>query len=155
MNRFFLSFSVFVAAQCFLSSCSQLPGLHSEPGAEVVYALGSRDGFTSPLAGALKPACSALEFTGISFVLTGVHRRHLAPLAADPAIKKDRYLIAGYAPPGLPEDFARALSERRAQAARQYLIERGVEAARLQTVGFGFDSAPNAPGANVVVVYRQ
>ena len=155
MNRFFLSLTCFAAAQFLLSSCSHLPGLSSEPAAEVVYALGSRDGFTSPLARALKPACSALEFTGTSFALTGVHRRQLTPLATDPATKKVRYLIAGYAPPGLPEDFARALSERRAQAARQYLIESGVEAARLQTVGFGFDSAPNAPGANVVVVYLQ
>jgi len=155
MNRLCFSLSAFVAPLFFLSNCSHFSGLNSEPVAEVVYALGSRDGFTSPLTRALKPACSALEFTGTSFVLKGVHRRQLAPLAADPAKTQKRYLIAGYAPHGLPEDFSRALSERRAQAARQYLIESGVEAVRLQTVGFGFDSAPNAPGANVVVVYRQ
>jgi hypothetical protein len=155
MKRLWISLSVFAAPLCFLSSCSHLSGLTSESEAAVVYALGSRDGFTSPLSGALKPACAAFEFTGISFALTGVHRRQLAPFATDPVTTQERYLIAGYTPPGLPEDFARALSERRAQAARQYLIERGVEAARLQTVGFGFDSAPNAPGANVVVIYRQ
>jgi OmpA family len=148
--------SLTAAAVLFLlPSCQHLPSLNSEPTAEVVYALGTRDGFTSPLESALKPACAALEFTGSSYQLTGLHRRLLMPLAAEPSKTKDRYLIAGYAPPGLPEDFARSLSERRAQAARQYLIESGVEAARLQTVGFGFDSAPNAPGANVVVVYRQ
>jgi len=155
MNRVCLSLSVFLAPLFLLTQCSHFPGFHAEPVPEVVYALGSRDGFTSPLSVALKPACSALEFTGVSFDLTGVHRRQLAPLATDPVTAKDRYLIAGYAPPGLPEDFARALSERRAQAARQYLIESGVEAVQLQTVGFGFDSAPNAPGANVVVVYHQ
>ncbi len=155
MNRLFFPLSALAASFLMLASCSHLPRLDSEPAAEVVYALGSREGFTSPLTGALKPACSALEFTGTRFSLTGVHRRQLAPLAADPALAQDRYLIAGYAPHSLPEDFARALSERRAQAARQFLIESGVEAVRLQTVGFGFDSAPNAPGANVVVVYRQ
>lgn len=155
MNRLCFSLSAFVAPLLFLSNCSHFARLKSEPVAEVVYALGSRDGFTSPLTQALKPACSALEFTGSSFVLTGVHRRQLALLATDPATTHKRYLIAGYASHGLPEDFARALSERRAQAVRQYLIESGVEALRLQTVGFGFDSAPNAPGANVVVVYHQ
>ncbi|MCX6853334.1 MAG: OmpA family protein [Verrucomicrobia bacterium] len=155
MNRLFLSLSALVASLSVLTGCSHLPGLSSEPAAEVVYALGTRDGFTSPLQSSLKPACPALEFIGSSFQLTGIHRRLLSPLAASPETAKDRYLIAGYAPPGLPEDFARSLSERRAQAARQYLIESGVEAALLQTVGFGFDSAPNAPGANVVVIYRQ
>jgi hypothetical protein len=155
MNRLCLCFSAFLAPLFLFTQCSHFPSFPAEPVPEVVYALGSRDGFTSPLSVALKPACSALEFTGVSFALTGVHRRQLASLATDPATIKDRYLIAGYAPPGLPEDFARALSERRAQAARQYLIESGVEAVQLQTVGFGFDSAPNAPGANVVVVYHQ
>lgn len=155
MNRVFFQLSSVLISLQLLPSCSQLPGLSKEPTAEVVYALGPREGFTSPLLRALKPACAALEFNGSSYLITGVHRRQLTPLAADASKATDRYLIAGYAAPGLPEDFARSLSERRAQAARQYLIERGVAAASLQTVGFGFDSAPNAPGANVVVVYRQ
>jgi outer membrane protein OmpA-like peptidoglycan-associated protein len=66
--------------------------------------------------------------------------------------KKHRYLIAGYSQPELPEDYARSLSERRAQAVRQTLIECGVDASHLQTVGFGHD---NAPTANIVVIYQQ
>ncbi len=135
-----------------LPACKSLPGLSREQEAEVVFALGPRDGFTSPLSGALKPACSALEFAGEKFALTGAHKKTLAVLVADWSKDKPRYLIAGYSQPGLPDDFARSLSERRAQAVRQYLIESGVEAANMQTVGYGFDSSPTS---SVVVIYRQ
>lgn len=141
-----------------LPACNNLPslpGLSREPEADVVFALGSRDGFSSPLQGALKPACPALEFDDENFALTGAHKKTLAGLAADWSKAKPRYLIAGYSPPGLPEDFARTLSERRALAVRQHLIESGIEAANMQTVGYGFDSTPNSPTSSVVVIYRQ
>lgn len=135
-----------------LSACEGLPKLGGESEPTVVFALGSRDGFQSPLQGALKPACPALSFTGESFSLTGAHKKTLAPLVTDWPEKKPRYLIAGHTPPDLPEDFARSLSERRAQAVRQHLIESGIEAANLQTVGYGFDSSP---ASGVVVIYQQ
>jgi len=138
-----------------LSSCGTLTGLVAEPESDIVYALGSREGFSSPLQSALKPACPALEFAGVRFTLTGAHEKVLTSLAAAWPETKPRYLIVGYAPPGLPEDYARTLSERRAQAVRQRLIESGVEAANLQTVGYGHDSAPSSPNTSVVVIYRQ
>ncbi len=136
-------------------SCSMLPGLSAEQEPSVVFALGTRDGFQSPLQSALKPACPALDFAGEGFALTGGHRKTLAALAAEWSESKPRFLIAGYVPPGLPEDFARSLTERRAQAVRQQLIESGIEATHLQTVGFGFDSSPSAPTSSVVVIYQQ
>ena len=69
--------------------------------------------------------------------------------------KKSRLLIAGYTPPNLPPDHARSLSERRALAVRQRLIELGLESANLQTVGFGNDFSPSGPSSDVVAVYRQ
>jgi type IV pilus biogenesis protein CpaD/CtpE len=138
-----------------IPSCSLLSGLSTEQEPSVVFALGTRDGFRSPLQSALKPACPALDFAGEGFALTGGHRKTLAALASKWSEAKPRYLIAGYVPPGLPEDFARSLTERRAQAVRQQLIESGVEAASLQTVGFGFDSSPSAPTSSVVVIYQQ
>ncbi|MCA1963469.1 MAG: OmpA family protein [Prosthecobacter sp.] len=139
--------------------CSWLPLPHAlspQPEPTVVYALGTREGFRSPLQeGNLRPACPALEFSGTTFRLSGAHRRTLEALAASWQEKKPRYLIAGYCQTGLPEDYARSLSERRAQAVRQHLIEHGVEAANLQTVGFGHDSTPSAPTSSVVVIYRQ
>lgn len=141
-----------------LACCQAIPGVpgltkNDEP--TVVYALGGREGFSSPLEAALKPACQALEFPGTVFRLGGGHQKILNGLAAEWQEGKPRYLIAGYTPPGLPEDYARSLSERRAQAVRQFLIEAGVEAASLQTVGFGFDSSPSSPTSGVVVIYRQ
>jgi outer membrane protein OmpA-like peptidoglycan-associated protein len=133
----------------------KIPGFSKNDEPSVVYALGGREGFRSPLEAALKPACPALEFPGNTFSLGGGHQKILKGLADEWQKGRPRHLIAGYTPPGLPEDYARSLSERRAQAVRQFLIEAGVEAASLQTVGFGFDSSPSSPTSGVVVIYRQ
>lgn len=138
-----------------LSACTQVSSTFNEEETEVVFALGSREGFTSPLTAALKPACPAIEFSANSFSLNGSHKKRLHTLAAEWSKTKPRYLVAGYAPPELSAGYARALSERRAQAVRQFLIENGVEAASLQTVGFGHDAVPSGPGNGVVVIYRQ
>lgn len=151
----FRSFLLTLPLALCLSACKslpKLPKLGGDPEPTVVFALGSRDGFQSPLQGALKPACPALPFEGESYALTGAHKKSLATLVTEWPEKKPRYLIAGHTPPDLPEDFARSLSERRAQAVRQHLIESGVEAANLQTVGYGFDSSP---ASSVVVIYQQ
>lgn len=146
-----------IFAALTLSACESVPSfsLFTPKETDVVYALGARDGFTSPLERPLKPVGSALEFADSRYALTGAHIRVLDTLATAWKEGKPRYLIAGYAPPSLPEDYARAVSERRAQAARQHLIEHGVEAANLQTVGFGQDSAPAGPSSHVVVIYQQ
>lgn len=138
-----------------LCSCGPVASPFQEKKADIVFALGSRDGFSSPMMATLKPACPALEFRGTSYRLNGAHKKQLLQMAESWKETKPRYLIAGYTPPDLPEDYARALSERRAQAVRQNLIESGVEASHLQTVGFGHDSAPSGPTTGVVVIYRQ
>ncbi|MDB6004736.1 MAG: hypothetical protein JWR15_1723 [Prosthecobacter sp.] len=140
-----------------LSSCSSMPSfLKSSSSEAVVYALGPREGFSSPLNGSLKPACPALVFSSADFHLTSAHQQAVQTLAREMSSnKKARLLIAGYTPPNLPQDHARALSERRALAVRQRLIELGLEAASLQTVGFGNDFSPSGPSSDVVVIYRQ
>lgn len=141
-----------------LTACDALPRLPFQSGgdATVVYALGSRQGFTSPLNASLRPAIPALEFTGSRIALTSEHQQAISQLAA--AWEKDhkiRYLIAGYAPPGLPEDQARSLSDRRALGVRQHLIELGVEASHVQALGLGNDFASTRPASHVVVIYKQ
>lgn len=153
MNLTFYCFT-FISALA-LCSCSSGPMVFQEKEADIVFALGPRDGFVSPMVAALSPACPALEFPGTSFALNGGHKKALLDLATGWKESKPRYLIAGYTPPELTHDYARSLSERRAQAVRQYLIENGVEAASLQTVGFGNDSAPSGPTTSVVVIYKQ
>jgi len=142
-----------------LASCSSIPmpSFFRNPAAEaVVFALGPRDGFTSPLNGSLKPACPALVYDNADFHLTAAHQQAIHDLAQEMLKnKKARLLIAGYAPPNLPQDHARSISERRALAVRQRLIETGLEAANIQTVGFGNDFSPTGPSSDVVVIYRQ
>lgn len=131
--------------------------LGSSSSEAVVYALGPREGFSSPLNGSLKPACPALVFDNADdFRLTSKHQQAVQTLAQEMSSnKKSKLLIAGYTPPNLPQDHARSLSERRALAVRQRLIELGLEAASLQTVGFGNDFSPSGPSSDVVVIYRQ
>ena len=142
-----------------MASCSSIPmpSFFRNPAAEaVVFALGPREGFTSPLNGSLKPACPAIIFDNADFHLTAAHQQSIQALAQEmSANKKARLLIAGYTPPHLPQDHARSISERRALAVRQRLIDLGLEAANLQTVGFGNDFSPTGPSSDVVVIYRQ
>ncbi len=153
-----IRFSTFFSC-LLLASCSSItmPSFLRSPASEaVVYALGPREGYTSPLNGSLKPACPALVFDNADFQLTAAHQQALHSLAQEMSTnKKARLLIAGYTRPNLPPDHARSLSERRALAVRQRLIELGLEAANVQTVGFGNDFSPSGPSSDVVVIYRQ
>lgn len=141
-----------------LASCSSGPLAFLSKGSSeaVVYALGPRDGYTSPLNASLKTACPALVFANDGFELTESHEAAVRAVAKElKEDKKARLLVAGYAPPNLPQDHSRALSERRAQAVRQQLIELGIEPINIQTVGFGNDFSPQGPSSGVVVIYRQ
>ena len=55
-----------LAASLALSACSLVPSMSFTKGkdASVVYALGPREGFSSPLNGSLRLACPAFEFKG-------------------------------------------------------------------------------------------
>lgn len=142
-----------------LTQCAMVdlpPLVTGDKDQSVVYALGSREGFKAPIAvQGLRPACPALEFPGERFVVAGAHDRSLREVAMTWKQRHQRYVIAGYASPALPNDYARSLSERRAQAVRQRLIEYGVEAADMQTVGYGSDFAPSSPSTGVVVIYQM
>jgi hypothetical protein len=143
-----LFFYLIIAAAT--SSCGTL----KQDNAAVVYALGSRDGFTSPLAGNLTPACPALSFVGDHHTISGRHLISLRKVADQSKQDKTRLLIAGYTSPKLPQDYARSLSERRAQDVRQHLIEMGVEAGSIHTLGLGNDFSPSGPSSDVVVIYH-
>ncbi len=145
-------------ASLMLSACSLMPPMPFSKGKEasVVYALGSRDGFSSPLNGSLRLACPAFEFKGSQIALADAHEQQLEKLAEEwKKEPKTRYLIAGYTPPDLPEDHARALSERRTLGLRQRLIELGVEGANIQTLGLGNDFSQTSPATHVALVYKQ
>lgn len=120
----------------------------------VVYALGTREGFDSPVAASLTPICPALSFIGDNYTVSGRHLVSIRKVAEKAKQSKIRLLIAAYTSPGLPEDHARSLSERRAQDVRQQLIEMGVDAGSIHTLGLGNDFSPSGPSSDVVVIYQ-
>ena len=136
-----------------LCSCAAAPW-RASPGNAVVYALGSRAQFESPLGGNLKPACPALEFPKGSLSAGPQHDQDLEKLAKESTgDRRPRFVVAAYCRPGLPPEYARVLSEKRAHSVRQRLIELGVEPDAIQTAGFGNDFALNGPAGDVVVIY--
>lgn len=148
----------FAALCLLLPSCGGLPPLpflKPSPADTVIYALPPRSG-TSPLNATLTPACPALVFDQDAIRLASSHEQAVRRVATEcNARPKKRLLIAGYSRPDLPPGHARALSDRRSHAVRQRLIELGMEAADVQTVGFGNDFAPTAPSSDVVVIYQH
>ncbi len=138
-----------------LGGCTSPLPTGGEP--TVLHALSSRDGFTSPLLQPLRPACSALVFSGTGYALSAAHEKLLRDFAA--ALPEGgggaRHLIVGQAPLEFPGSHARSLSERRAQAVRRFLIDQGLPAESLQTTGLGHDAAPAGFTGNSVVIYRQ
>lgn len=146
MPRLILFFSI----AAFATSCASL----KKDDSAVVYALGSREGFSSPLSGTLTPACPALSFVGENHSISGRHLISLRKVAQQAIQDKTRLLLAGYTSPKIPEDYARSISERRAQDVRQHLIEMGIDAGSIHTLGLGNDFSPSGPSSDVVVIYQ-
>lgn len=74
----------------------------------------------------------------------------LATALKDPALAGAKFRIAGHTDAKGTDAYNQALSERRAEAARRYLVEQGgVDPARLSAVGFGRHQLydPANPGA--------
>ncbi|MCB1225739.1 MAG: OmpA family protein [Verrucomicrobiales bacterium] len=139
-----------------LTHCTGFPvATGADDDAALVYALGALEGFPSPLTSILQPACPALPFTPSSLDVEGRHRLQLQRVATQWASTPQKLIVTGYTPPDLPKDHARALSERRALAVRQHLIELGVEPTSVQTLGLGSDFAPTGPSSHTIVIYRE
>jgi peptidoglycan-associated lipoprotein len=68
--------------------------------------------------------------------------------------KKYGAIIEGHCDSRGSDEFNRALGERRALAARDYLLELGIEKARLQTVSYG-EEKPADPGDNEAAFARN
>ena len=105
------------------------------------------------------PPVSAVDlsvpFAFDSAELTAPVREQLGALATalkDPALAGTRFRIAGHTDAQGGDEYNQALSERRAEAARRFLVDQGVEAARLSAMGFGrrdlYDPANPTAAAN-------
>ena len=65
-----------------------------------------------------------------------------------------RIRIAGHADSRGSDEYNVALSQRRAQAAKAYLVQRGIDQARIDIVGFG-EERPAAPNATTEAEHQQ
>jgi outer membrane protein OmpA-like peptidoglycan-associated protein len=77
----------------------------------------------------------------------------LGTALADPALSGAKFRIAGHTDGRGTDAYNQALSERRAEAARRFLVEQsGVDAARLSAIGYGrrqlYDAANPAAASN-------
>ncbi len=106
------------------------------------------------------PAESSVDLTvPFAFDSAELTEQGAAALAAlgtalkDPALAGARFRIAGHTDARGTDAYNQALSERRAEAARRFLVERaGVDPARLTAVGYGrrqlYDAANPSAAAN-------
>ncbi|MCC6720463.1 MAG: OmpA family protein [Acetobacteraceae bacterium] len=97
-----------------------------------------------PVAAVAPPESSvdlSVQFGFDSAALTPQGTAALAALATalrDPSLAQARFRIAGHTDARGTDAYNQALSERRAEAARRYLVEQGgVDPARLSAIGYG------------------
>ncbi len=83
---------------------------------------------------ALQPQASA-QLTQLELALTSA------------SLGKDRFVVAGHTDSKGSPQYNKQLSLRRAQAVKRFLVGRGMDASRLETVGYGSDKllAPDRP----------
>ena len=56
--------------------------------------------------------------------------------------------LAGYADPKGPHEYNVQLSQRRVEAVRRYLVQKGIELSRIQSIGLGVLNDPKVPDAS-------
>jgi outer membrane protein OmpA-like peptidoglycan-associated protein len=129
-----------------LCQCSLLPGSGGE---SVIYALAPQEALPSPLEQPLTAAAPPVVFARDRYDLTSRQQEALKPLAAQWEKDATPLLILGFAKRGLPTDYARSLSQRRAEAVREALINEGLDAALLHSAGYGHDQPKLGSGDEV------
>ncbi len=87
-----------------------------------------------------------IYFSFDSFAILEGETLKLDGIARSMRGSRNTVIIAGFTDERGTEEYNRALGERRAQAVREALIQRGVSAALLQTVSFG-EEEPADPGS--------
>jgi outer membrane protein OmpA-like peptidoglycan-associated protein len=88
-------------------------------------------------------------FGGGSSVLTSEAKSHLDKNAKWLAANSDKSItVDGHASANGSAEVNQALSEARAEAVKNYLVEKGVDASRIQTNAYGMDRPEFKPGIN-------
>lgn len=120
----------------------------------VIYALGPQDSVPSPIGEASKLTATGpvITFSPARYLLTSRQVSAIEAQAEQWKEKPPQVLIMGFAKPGAPNGYARSLSQRRAESVRQVLIESGIDAAKLHSVGYGNDQ-PNLGSEDAVKMF--
>jgi outer membrane protein OmpA-like peptidoglycan-associated protein len=73
--------------------------------------------------------------------------KQLRAALTSPSLSKDQFMVAGHTDAKGSAQHNQQLSMRRAQAVKRFLVDNGVPAARLQTVGYGSEhlAVPDRP----------
>src|SRR5215471_2347270 len=82
---------------------------------------------------------------GVSFLSNNVAKGQLQQIGSFIKSGQNNVILAGFTDERGTPEYNRGLGERRAQAARSYLLSLGVSPARIQTVSFG-QEMPADPG---------
>lgn len=94
-----------------------------------------------------KSKFSSVLFSFDSYAIESSERPKLDQVAEFMKSGSKTVIIAGFTDERGTPEYNRGLGERRAQAARQYLMERGADVGKLQTVSFGAEM-PADPGSS-------
>jgi outer membrane protein OmpA-like peptidoglycan-associated protein len=102
-----------------------------------------------PLQASLQPRSAdlLLTFEVNSAALTQqgmVNARVFVTALNDPRLRGSKFEIEGHTDASGSREYNLALSQRRAEAVKQFLVSQGVSPDRLTTVGYGFDRLANA-----------
>jgi peptidoglycan-associated lipoprotein len=85
-----------------------------------------------------------VQFGFDSYTVSAGEQSKVAQVASSLRGSSDSVILAGFTDERGTAEYNRGLGERRAQAVRQALIERGLPAARIQTVSFGAEMPVDA-----------
>lgn len=145
------------ALMCSLGACSSLNKKPAYAGSDGDYVNGSpvtgtplserQDGVSFLGNNVERGRFSPVHFGFDSYVVEPSETGKLNEVASFLKSSSKQLVIAGFTDERGTPEYNRGLGERRAEAARSYLISRGVDASRIQTTSFGMEM-PVDPGHN-------
>jgi outer membrane protein OmpA-like peptidoglycan-associated protein len=135
-----------------LPACSVVQSIATRT--EVIHALSDQAQLGTPLGSNATTLGSDIAFPRNRYYLTNAQKARLIKFAPEWKASAKPIIIAGFTSSGGLPEYSRMLSQRRAEEVRSTLIDAGIEAANLHTVGYGSD-IQSQPSGDVVRLYAS